>query len=302
MVGSGVPGGAYFFRREMSPFIFAVASVLATGVVTLRSAPQGQVVEGVLLLGICAVSMWGWYRANRLWHYISDTPLSKIETAAQGYVELQGDCELHARETQGFASGPPCVWQSFRVQRRDGVLIDSGISTETFLLTDKTGKCIVNPDGAMVLSSSRKSWIEGSTRYSVRFIRPGASLYVLGMMQTTGGSNDDHNRSVEVSKLLRLWKNDPVFLLSEFDSNGDGKVDVQEWQAARERADVVAGRLRAERSVEPVTHLISRPRDGSPFLISDKDPAPLGRVFLALSWLNIALGLLTFYMAAGRLL
>lgn len=286
-----------WLRRDASPLAIAAVSLAATATAMLRSDPAEEWINTVVLLGVCAVSIWGWHRANRLWHFIADTPLSKVETAAQGYVELQGACDLYGKDSQGFASGPPAIWQRFTIHRATGGLLDSGVTTEPFVLTDGTGSCVVNPEGAIVMSSSRRSWTEGNNRFSVRFIRPGATLYILGALSTTGGSNTQRNHSVEMGNTLRQWKQDQAFMLSEFDANRDGEIDAHEWEAARKRASVVVARQAAERSLGPVTHLIEKPRDGSPFLISDKDPAPIGRIFYALSWLNLLLAIGAFYLA-----
>ncbi len=297
MFGQGMIDRSLWLRRDTSPIGIAILSMAVAAGVISRGGPDTGVFESLLLMAVGAISLWGWYRANQIGHFIADTPLSKIETAAQGYVELQGVCDLHGREAQGFASGPPCIWQRFVVRARDGSVSDAGVSLEPFMLADGSGKCLVYPEGATVMSSSRRTWREGGNHYSVRYIRPGATLYVLGAIRTTGGSNTERHHGVQLSDMLRQWKQDPAFLLSEFDANRDGEIDAREWESARTCAKDVLGRLNAERSVEPVTHIIASPQDGSPFLISDKNPEPLGKVFMVLSWLNLSLALVTGYLA-----
>jgi hypothetical protein len=299
MFGLDMIDRSLLVRRDTSPIAIAVVSMIVVALVVLNKTPDASIFKSLLLISISAISLWGWHRANRIWHFIADTPLSKIDTAAQGYVELQGVCDLHGRDSQGFASGPPCIWQRFVVRGRDGSVTDTGVSSAPFVLDDGTGNCVVYPEGATVMSSSRRSWREGGNQYTVRYIRPGATLYVLGALRTTGGSNTERNQGVELSAMLRTWKQDPEFMRTEFDANGDGEIDAGEWDDARARATVVLQRLNAERSIEPVSHVLAKPQDGSPFLISDKDPEPLGRVFQALSLLNLTLAFLTLYLAVN---
>lgn len=297
MLNSGL-----LFRRGVSPFAITLGCLIAASISFLQADTHRQTSSGLILLGVGLVSLWGWHRARQIWHFIIDTPLSKVETAAQGYVELRGKCDLYGdRQSQGFASGPPCIWQSYSISNRRNAVVDSGVSSDPFMLNDSTGICAIYPEGAIVLASERRSWREGDNRYSIRYIRPGATLYVLGAMRTIGGSNSRFNKGVEVSAVLAQWKQDPQFLMTEFDTDGDGKLDVDEWSSARARATTVVENLHADRCLAPVTHQISRPENGEPFVISDKDPAPLGRLFMALSWLNLGLALVALYSAADWL-
>jgi len=292
---------ALLLRREASPVAITLACILAAAAAQWQGSAT--TVSALVLLTVAAASLWGWYRTQSVWHYIADTPLSKIETAPQGYVELQGACDLQSgRTSQGFDSGPPAIWQRFQVRRTsDNRLIDSGVSSEAFQLTDSTGSCLIYPEGATVLASSRRNWTEKDKRYSVNFIRPGATLYVLGALQTDGGSNTDYNQKVEIANTLSSWKQDQNFLLSEFDTNSDGELDMQEWEAVRQRASTVVQQRYGEICVAPVNHIVRKPADGSPFLISDKDPAPLGRLFRVLAWLNLTLAMASVYLGIAKL-
>lgn len=99
---------------------------------------------------------------------IEDTPTSRIRSAAQGYVELEG---LAQRMTDPLLSAPltgtPCLWYEYQIERyvRGGgknnsghwVTIDKKRSSESFRLVDETGQCIIEPEGATVVPAGNDS-------------------------------------------------------------------------------------------------------------------------------------------------
>lgn len=255
-------------------------------------------------LGASVLAVWGALRSNAFYHYIVDTPRSRIVNAAQGFVELHGTCDLHGnRQTQGFLTGPPCVWHRYTIWSFNGAIpFTTGASTLPFALTDSTGTCIVNPVGAQIISSSRRTWIADGKRISSRYIHPGADIYVLGELRTHGGSALQYHAGIEVSKLLSDWKKDQRWLMEEFDRDGDGQIDNDEWDAARERAGKISYRLHQERAADPVDHVIAKPKNGMPFIISDRDPTPLGNAFRALGVINIVVAVACFAWFCLRVL
>lgn len=270
--------------------IFAVYRYSITdGSVTLVAA-------GYLLASLLAV--WGALRAHAIFRYIADTPKSKIQSAAQGFVELQGTCDFFGnRVCQGFMSGPPCVWHRYSILNSSGFPFQVGASSIPFMVSDETGSVVINPVGAKVLSSSKRAWFEGGKRFSSKYICPGASIYVLGELRTHGGSETAYHKGMEVSKLLAAWKKDQRWLRDEFDTDGNGRLDNDEWDVARARAEQVARGLHEERVADPVSHIISKPANGMPFIISDRDPAPLGNSFRLLSFVNGVVAVACFVYA-----
>ena len=95
----------------------------------------------LVLVGVC--SLVAWLAALRRYRLVGDTPTSLIASAAQGYVELVGRCELHpGSPALGYLSGPPCVWYRCAVSRRTSEGWSSASrerSTDTFLLRDRVG-------------------------------------------------------------------------------------------------------------------------------------------------------------------
>lgn len=96
---------------------------------------------------------------------IEDTPTSRIRSAAQGYVELEG---MVQRISDPLLSAPltdtPCLWYEYQIERyvRGSGKSSSGHwvttkkerSSDQFWLVDETGKCIIDPEGASVVPDS----------------------------------------------------------------------------------------------------------------------------------------------------
>src|SRR3546814_9740285 len=67
------------------------------------------------------------------------------------------------------------------------------------------------------------------------------------------------------------WKRHHRELLRRFDRNGDGEIDVQEWDTARAAAIAEVRAAQLERSVQPDLHVLCKPSDHRRFLISTLD-------------------------------
>lgn len=222
---------------------------------------------------------------------IEDTPISLIRSAAQGYVELNG----HARLLPGPPivsplSDTPCAWWSYRVQERnrngknEWRTIEEETSGELFLLSDSTGDCIIDPDNASVTPTISRSWggpvqrphrppdgagwlSFGSFRYSEKLILIGDPLYVTGWFHTQTAILE-LNESRDVSELMAEWKRNKSALLKRFDSNGDGEIDQQEWEAARRVAVEQVRAQQVKETLSPDLNILSRPPDRRPFILS----------------------------------
>ena len=104
---------------------------------------------------------------------VTGTAASYIRSAAQGYVVLVGEgVPLGDRPMVAPFSGRPCVWWSTQVEplmgSRETGTVPSGdafnkhFSTQSFLLRDGTGECLVDPDLAEVHVKSRDVWYGGT--------------------------------------------------------------------------------------------------------------------------------------------
>lgn len=252
------------------------------------------------LAGISIVGLAAWVGNYRCLSQISDTPLSRIASAAQGYVEIAGRGELpDGVPLTSKLTGLPCIWYQYEVYEKIGddpmTLQDAGSSDEPFIVSDGSGQCIVDPDGARVVCTHRKTWHEGDTQYVEWLLLPRQMIYAIGNFITVGGADASLDFSRDVSELLAEWKKDQHDLLRRFDLNGDGALDEREWGLARHQAQRVVEARHREIRMRDGTHMLCAPTDGRLSLISDSVPAKLRRSYLLWAWLHA----LVFVAAAG---
>lgn len=237
-----------------------------------------------------------WLQRARM---IADLPTSKVRSAAQGYVELEGRAKMMPGEpVYAPLSGVPCAWYSYKVEqqgrdadgRSDGwSTIEKGVSEAIFHLQDETGSCIVDPDGAEVTPSVRLCWRGQSSRpiyaprstgfwselfsfgpyrYTECRILNHDRLYATGQFVSLGG-NAALSLADQTRDLLSAWKRDRLGLLERFDANRDGTVDLREWEVARQAAEQeVIKTAHARRQEQPELSLLKKPAHGQPFILS----------------------------------
>jgi hypothetical protein len=242
-----------------------------------------------------------WLRIARL---IEDTPTSRIRSAAQGYVELAGNgLPLPGNRNPSPLTQRPCVWWSYRISRRtergkgrrEGwQTVASGRSSQTFLLEDDTGQCIVQPDGAQVIPTESTTWygdtpwpasgptsklvLSGgrSYRYVEDRIYEHERLYALGDFRSSAAATEP-DRQGDIAALLAEWKQDQPTLLGRFDQDGDGRISLAEWETAREAARNTVLERVAARPVRQNFHVLCRPDGGRLFLLAALPPGDLSR-------------------------
>lgn len=233
---------------------------------------------------------------------LENVPTSKIRSAAQGYLELSGQGDL----LEGPAiiaplTGTTCTWYSYLIQerRRSGrndrwTTIEKGTSDELFLLVDETGKCVIDPDGADIIGPHSNTWYgttawpsrghksansflsAGRYRYTEKRMHPGDPLYAIGLYRTVGGANTEPDLNTDVIALLKEWKADSDILLNKFDANGDGKIDIQEWEAVRDAALREVMAQHHELNAAPAVNIMTRTRDRRrPYILSTEPEANL---------------------------
>lgn len=164
------------------------------------------------IAGICFYLIFRFLHRARL---VNDTPTSRIRSAAQGYVELEGRGELLPGEaTLAPLTGTPCLWFSYKVEEREQEasggsgqwrMIRKGTSPHHFLLVDETGECLIDPARAEVTPSGSDVWYGDSEqwgqgpaprhgraqnfatsryRYTEQRIHPAAILHAIGWFIT----------------------------------------------------------------------------------------------------------------------
>jgi hypothetical protein len=265
---------------------------------------------GLLTLAVAVIAGGAaalrWIRIARL---IEDTPTSRIRSAAQGYVELGGRAlPLDGTHNPAPLTQRPCVWWRYRIskkvehgtgksRRQSWQTVSSGTSAVPFLLDDDTGRCLVKPDGAEIVTTESTTWY-GDTPWPAA--APGASakpwlisggrnyryveeriyeherLYALGDFVSTA-SNAERDLQAAQAALLAEWKQDQPALLGRFDANGDGRIDLVEWERAREAARRTVYELQAERPERETLHVLCKPDGGRLFLLAALPPGDLAK-------------------------
>ena len=260
---------------------------------------------GVLVLG----GLFAWLGALKRHRVIADTPTATLRSAAQGYVELLGTCRaLAGAELLGFGKAPPCLWYLATITEHRRGLGKNDTRTrierseECFLIEDATGECVVDPEHAEVLSAHTTRWREGNVHYKVVYLLPGDPIYAIGVLETLRAADGTLDFRADVSALLREWKKDRDALVRRFDTNRDGEVDVQEWQGAVSAAQREISSRHDALRLEPGVHMMRAPRDGRPFLLSNRDPEELTRRYQWWAWLHLTVFLSASVWAMALLL
>ena len=285
----------------------------------LAAPPMLYAIWFALALALLAALLRHWF--IHLWRYrlMEDTPTARIQTAAQGFVEIEGRVATLSREPlHSPLRRLPCVWYSYRVEelepglrlaqvagpwgflagfvlfvlhlfnvRRSGVLVESGTSGEFFLIRDPTGACLVDPADAQVVGAKTKVWTIGGQRYEESVIEDGQPIYALGLFRTHR-VHFERPEWRETEELIADWRRDQKRLAARFDQNRDGTLDAWEWEAARLAAQDEVRARRLQRGAGPELHVLCRPADRRPFMLSLLRQQGL----ISHHWFNAALSLL----------
>ncbi len=252
----------------------------------------------ITALGAFFLSFRYWYRART----IEDVPTARIRSAHQGYLELEGTGQpLEESPLVAPLSNVACLWYHFKIERKEwrrhkGIryhswkTINEGTSTQPFYLNDGTGRCIIDPEGAEITHSEKLVWYgatpwpsaaplvgEGKLgsllredyRYSERFILPGQPIYAIGRFKTYRAAEQSSISDI-TRDLLIEWKRDRNALIAAgFDKNGDGEIDLEEWQQVRHAARKAAENIHQQRLRQPDVHRLEKPENNNlPFLLS----------------------------------
>lgn len=240
-------------------------------------------------IGIAGLSVFGWLGALRRWRSISDTPTSQVATAAQGYVELLGSGRpLDGLPLLSPLNGLPCLWYRYTIEDKDSEgkwrHRESQTSDASFIIADGSGECLVDPEGAEVLTTRKECWEVGDERYTQWLLIRDETIYALGQFATRSGLDLQLDRNADIKDLLAEWKRDQPQLLKRFDLDGDGQLSIREWELARSAARrEVEARHREERNSADL-NLMRYPDDGRLYMISNLTPDTLARRYQWWAW------------------
>lgn len=262
---------------------------------------------------------------------IENTPTSKLRSAAQGYVEIIGFAEpMEERRLRAPLTQDSCLWYRYKVEeyRKSGKhsswhTVSSGTSEDNFILNDETGLCVIDPVGADVHADKKDVWrghseypsrgpgtsrsrgrsssfistasrvltSTGRYRYTEERLHVNDTLYLLGNLETIGGSR----QSVSIKELTRdvinVWKTDYKAMIQRFDANEDGEIDLDEWREVQAEARKDAEKQRADIQESPEVHIMNKPPvRNHPYIISTKDQEALCKRYRLISAVSCIVG------------
>ncbi|HEX7047477.1 MAG TPA: GIDE domain-containing protein [Gammaproteobacteria bacterium] len=279
-----------------------------------------------IIIAASLAGFWIWFRSMKRARLIEDTPTSKCRSAAQGYVELIGTQKLMPGDPiRAPLTGKQCTWWEYCVEekrtswsrgrrRTRWVTVDRECSESLFLVCDDTGEAVIDPEGAEVTPSAKERWygasrwpkasatgvsvsrniFGGRYRYTENRMHEDDALYAIGFFETRSAHHEPMQRARETAALLATWKRDQAGLLQRFDANASGDIDMAEWEKARRAAeDEVSQRVR-ELALDPGVHLMSRPPDSRPYILSVLPQTELTKRFRM-----FAVGGLLLFFACG---
>ncbi|PAS97111.1 MAG: hypothetical protein CGU28_06255 [Candidatus Dactylopiibacterium carminicum] len=224
---------------------------------------------GVLLL---------WVRAYRRYRLIADTPHAPIAATPQGFAAISGigrvpPEELPLRSPLHYL---PCLWYRVKHEKKDDgnnwQTEHEECSDAPFYLEDVDGqRCRIDPEGARVEALLCDEVVDGDKRTTQWLLIPGTPIHAVGHFSSRNPGVDRPPLRVEVRDRLAEWKASGH--TQRFDLDGNGELDLQEWELARAAALRETHRERAASSSQPDEHHLCAPRDGRPFFIADHPPA-----------------------------
>jgi E3 Ubiquitin ligase len=269
----------------------------------------------LIMIGLAAAAVYSFWTACKSWsknRTIEDTPNSRIRSAAQGYVELNGRGMLPPNSSsKGPLTRIPCTWWRYKIEERSRsgrssswATIDSGTSDAPFLLDDGTGQCLVDPRGAEVFPGAVDVWYGSSEwpdvrlpkgtgffgwlvdactsggryRYTEHRLLPNEHVCALGAFRSEGGIGVE-DPDAAMAEVLRQWKHDQAALLARFDRDHDGVLNAAEWEQARAAARNEVLASRAAQPPRPSVNVLGDPADGRAFLLAVSDGESLAQRF-----------------------
>lgn len=277
LVTGGVAAGAAIFAGGLDiAFVRQTASSLMTAGIVPALAAVALYWQGVSLI--------------RIKRRVENTPTSKVRSIAMGLVEVHGRAKrLYALVAPMTQSA--CVWYRLRKYRRDSKNnwkltgeVDS--NHVPFQVDDGTGKVTVDPLGAAIQGNVRQTGYPGQSpltftafvnsrdqdeKWVEDIIYEGTSLYVLGYARPL----DQDRLSLRERTLLKLrrLKLDHE-AMRRYDTDGDGQIDLQEWESARQAVEQEALREQladSRRRTSQEEHVVigKSSQRGLPFIIAE---------------------------------
>jgi len=136
--------------------------------------------------------------------------------------------------------------------------------------------------------------IGGRYRYTERIMREGESIYALGHFETWSNVEGSDERAKRRADILPDWKKNPTELVQRFDEDGDGRVDMDEWEQARKAAEALVEEHVATAAMKAEVSVLMKSEEDHPFILSTKSQDELTAAY---RWK--AIGGLALFLIAG---
>jgi hypothetical protein len=229
-----------------------------------------------LVTSLAGISLFWALLLFQRFRIIEDTASTRLNSAAQGYTELEGTAMLYEGETarsphQDF---PVMIWY-----RRFFF-----VSAQGFLLDDGKGKCTIDPRDAEVITPF---YFYNALMYNA--IYPKEKIYVLGQLHTLNKHRTEWEQKGLVNGRLREWKRNRFAFLDMFDRDKNGVIDETELESAKLAAQRLISAELETKYLQPATHIIAKPDDGRPFILSSIHPDTLIKRYKVATLLHILL-------------
>jgi hypothetical protein len=286
-------------RREYGQFVTSGAQ---GALLVVAAQTQSRLGALACIAAMALISLIAWASTLRRRRAITDTPASRIASAAQGYVELRGSGKpLDYPPLLSHLTALPCLWYRYVVEEKTGGekwrTISSGESNVSFILDDGSGRCVIDVDDAEILTRHKETWVKDGHRHTEWKFLINDPVYALGEFRSIGGGTLELDAKRDVSALLGEWKKDRSGLLRRFDLNADGTIDMKEWTLARQAARREVEKLHREARNEADVHTLRCPANGRLYLLSNLDPDKIARRYLYWAIFHLAV----FFGALGAL-
>ncbi len=238
---------------------------------------------GAFTLLLAGLFFWGGFYFIRLKRQMENTPTSKVRSVAMGMVEVKG------RAVRQYAlispmSHVPCVYYRLTKYHREDnkqwtVTSISSSDNVPFYLEDDTGQISIDPSGCKVRAGTKQEGAPGQvglTRFEEcddkwveEIIVESTLLYVLGFASVK--REQGPTLTEQKIEALRELKRNPQNL-QQFDSDGDGKISEDEWEAARTAVEekVLHESLKnRQRRKKQQEHVVIGKQRGRPLVIAE---------------------------------
>ncbi|MCL2144315.1 MAG: hypothetical protein FWH43_02300 [Endomicrobia bacterium] len=229
---------------------------------------------------------------------VRDTATSKIGSMPLGFVEVYGK----ARRLPGLFD--IYHYLSVRERSRRSSFIPSFmdatprfiLKAQPFYIEDETGTVYVDPFDAEIIVKTKR-WSDGSYIYAEAEIKDGDFVYCLG----TAVKEKASDIAAEINKALKEARQDKRMMLERFDTNSDGQISQEEWDAARKTLEKeITDKILNPKNESIIS--IERGKENPIFIVSNKNEKELIRQHFFHTILIFAAGIAVMVFALFHIL